>query len=111
MLARRAAARPVLVSPARLKQPGDRVEDGTGTGTWGSCDHKGVSAGMEDIRPWLEALVAANGSDLHMKAGSPPRIRVDGRLSGLDAPPLDTAMLNGVVEAIVRPDLAEEFKR
>jgi twitching motility protein PilT len=66
---------------------------------------------MEDIKPWLEALVAANGSDLHMKVGSPPRIRVDGRLSALDAPPLDSAILNRVVDTIVRADLAEEFKR
>ncbi|HZA84931.1 MAG TPA: glycosyltransferase, partial [Actinomycetes bacterium] len=29
---------------------------------------------------WLEALVAAKGSDLHLKVGSPPRMRVDGRL-------------------------------
>jgi twitching motility protein PilT len=66
---------------------------------------------MEDIRPWLEALVAANGSDLHMKAGSPPRIRVDGNLNGLEAPPLAPDAINRIVEAIVRPDLAEDFKR
>lgn len=29
---------------------------------------------------WLEALVAAKGSDLHLKVGSPPGMRVDGRL-------------------------------
>jgi twitching motility protein PilT len=66
---------------------------------------------MEDIRPWLEALVAAKGSDLHMKVGSPPRVRVDGRLNALDAEPLDSGALNRVLDAIVRPDLADEFKR
>jgi Tfp pilus assembly ATPase PilU len=42
---------------------------------------------------WLEALVAAKGSDLHLKVGSPPRMRVDGRLVVLDGPHLtpDTA--------------------
>jgi twitching motility protein PilT len=35
---------------------------------------------------WLEALVAAKGSDLHLKVGSPPRMRVDGRLVMLEGP-------------------------
>ena len=35
---------------------------------------------------WMEALVAAKGSDLHLKVGSPPRMRVDGRLVVLDGP-------------------------
>src|SRR6266498_4718968 len=65
---------------------------------------------MDEIRPWLEALVAAKGSDLHMKVGSPPRVRVDGRLNVLDAPPLDSGALNRMLDAIVRPDLADEFK-
>jgi twitching motility protein PilT len=37
---------------------------------------------------WLEALVAAKGSDLHLKVGSPPRMRVDGRLVMLEGPSL-----------------------
>ena len=35
---------------------------------------------MTSMMTWLEALVAAKGSDLHLKVGSPPRMRVDGRL-------------------------------
>ena len=35
---------------------------------------------------WMEALVAAKGSDLHLKVGSPPRMRVDGRLVMLEGP-------------------------
>jgi twitching motility protein PilT len=35
---------------------------------------------------WLEALVNARGSDLHVKVGSSPRMRVDGRLVVLDGP-------------------------
>ena len=41
---------------------------------------------MTSMMPWLEALVAAKGSDLHLKVGSPPRMRVDGRLVVLDGP-------------------------
>jgi twitching motility protein PilT len=40
----------------------------------------------------MEALVAAKGPDLHLKAGSPPRMRVDGRLVVLDGPALTPEM-------------------
>ncbi|RYZ27980.1 MAG: type IV pili twitching motility protein PilT, partial [Propionibacteriaceae bacterium] len=43
------------------------------------------------IAPYLQALVELRGSDLHCKAGSPPRIRIDGRLRSLQAPPLTPA--------------------
>ena len=39
---------------------------------------------MTSMLTWLEALVAAKGSDLHLKVGSPPRMRVDGQLIVLD---------------------------
>jgi Tfp pilus assembly ATPase PilU len=39
---------------------------------------------VSSMMAWLEALVAAKGSDLHLKVGSPPRMRVDGRLVALD---------------------------
>ncbi len=38
------------------------------------------------ISPYLRALVEHAGSDLHLKAGSPPRIRISGELVALDAP-------------------------
>ncbi len=37
------------------------------------------------VQPFLQALVEAQGSDLHCKVGSPPRIRIDGRLRRLQA--------------------------
>ncbi|MDI6715639.1 MAG: type IV pilus twitching motility protein PilT [Actinomycetota bacterium] len=40
---------------------------------------------MHDL---LRALVGRNGSDLHIKAGSPPYLRVDGRLYPMNAPAL-----------------------
>jgi twitching motility protein PilT len=40
---------------------------------------------MEDL---LALLVRKGGSDLHISAGSPPRIRVDGALVPVDTPPL-----------------------
>jgi twitching motility protein PilT len=60
---------------------------------------------------WLEALVAARGSDLHLKAGSPPRIRVDGRLIAIDGPVLTPEMTENLLGEVIRPGLLEEFQR
>jgi twitching motility protein PilT len=60
---------------------------------------------------WLEALVAARGSDLHLKAGSPPRIRVDGRLIAIDGPVLTPEMTENLLGEVIRPGLFEEFQR
>jgi len=39
-----------------------------------------------NIRSVLEKMIAARGSDLHLKAGTPPVVRVDGVLYTLDEP-------------------------
>jgi twitching motility protein PilT len=48
------------------------------------------------IGPFLRALMELTGSDLHCKVGSPPRVRIDGRLRKLqarDLTPDDTAAM------------------
>ncbi|WP_041292687.1 type IV pilus twitching motility protein PilT [Kineococcus radiotolerans] len=63
------------------------------------------------MAPYLRALVDLRGSDLHCKAGSPPRIRIDGRLRALQAPALTADVTERMLEQILRPDLVEEFAR
>jgi twitching motility protein PilT len=41
-----------------------------------------------DIRKLLEEMVERNASDLHLTAGVPPQIRIDGALVAADRPPL-----------------------
>jgi hypothetical protein len=60
---------------------------------------------------WLEALVAAKGSDLHLKVGSPPRMRVDGRLVVLDGPHLTPDMAEELLRDLIRPDLHQQFHK
>jgi twitching motility protein PilT len=60
---------------------------------------------------WLEALVAALGSDLHLKVGSRPRIRVDGRLTTIDGPTITPELADTLLREVIRPDLFEEFQR
>ncbi len=61
--------------------------------------------------PYLRALVELFGSDLHCKVGSPPRVRIDGRLRRLQAPVLTAADTQVMAEQVLRADLAAEFAR
>ncbi|HLI58364.1 MAG TPA: type IV pilus twitching motility protein PilT [Solirubrobacteraceae bacterium] len=66
-----------------------------------------------DIKAALEHLSARQGSDLHVKVGSPPMIRVDGELEpipGLEPlKPVDTEMAVG--EILRDPSRVEELRR
>ncbi|HEV8164944.1 MAG TPA: ATPase, T2SS/T4P/T4SS family, partial [Actinomycetota bacterium] len=66
---------------------------------------------MTNLTAWLEALVGARGSDLHIKVGSTPRMRVDGRLQTLDGPVITSDMAEGLLSEVIRPDLFDEFQR
>jgi twitching motility protein PilT len=60
---------------------------------------------------WLEALVAAKGSDLHLKVGSPPRMRVDSRLVMLEGPSLTPEVAENLLRDLIRPDLLQQFQQ
>jgi twitching motility protein PilT len=66
---------------------------------------------VDNLRAWLEALTSLHGSDLHVKVGSAPRVRVDGRLVRLDAPPVTREVAEGVLRELIRDDLYEEFQQ
>ncbi len=63
--------------------------------------------------PSMEDLVREanekNASDLHLSAGGPPRLRVDGDLVATDHPALDAAAVQALVEAIMTPAQREHF--
>ncbi len=61
------------------------------------------------IEPYLRALVDSSGSDLHLKAGVVPRIRVDGTLHPLRGGPLSPADTEHMLSQIIRRDLVTEF--
>jgi twitching motility protein PilT len=63
------------------------------------------------IEPFLRALVECGGSDLHCKVGSPPRVRIDGRLRKLQTRDLAAADTEVMVGEVLRADLVEEFNR
>ncbi|GAA3618188.1 type IV pilus twitching motility protein PilT [Kineosporia mesophila] len=62
------------------------------------------------VVPFLRALSELYGSDLHCKVGSPPRIRIDGKLRRLDVPALSPADTEAMVAEVLRDDLRAQFQ-
>jgi len=63
---------------------------------------------------WLDGLLSAmesqDASDLHVKVGSPPRVRVHGDLRRLEGQPVLTNDVTAeMAAAIMRPEVAEQF--
>jgi twitching motility protein PilT len=61
----------------------------------------------------MEALVREatekNASDLHLSAGGPPRIRIDGDLVPTDHPTLDGDGVQALIETIMTPEQRQHF--
>ena len=65
---------------------------------------------MAEFTGWLRDLVAEEGSDLHLKAGSPPKIRQgDGRLVALAHAPLSPQESESIAGTIIPEDRRERF--
>jgi len=63
------------------------------------------------IEPFLRALVESNGSDLHCKVGSPPRIRIDGTLRKLQTRDLTAEDTERMAAEVLRDDMIVQFGR
>jgi twitching motility protein PilT len=61
------------------------------------------------IAPYLQAVVVNHGSDLHLKVGSPPRIRISGSLVPLQVEPLTAAAVEALVRETMPADIDESF--
>src|SRR3954468_7913803 len=54
-------------------------------------------------------MVQRNASDLLLKVGRPPTVRVNGELAGLDMPPLKPEDLKALAEQVMTPRQVKEF--
>lgn len=63
------------------------------------------------LRSWLGALTERDASDLHLKVGRPPTIRLAGELVGLDYPALQAEELSALAEQIMPPRYLKEFQQ
>jgi twitching motility protein PilT len=62
-----------------------------------------------ELVEWLRELSAGEGSDLHIKAGSPPMIRETGRLRRLDRPTVSAQETHELARVIVPPNRRDRF--
>ncbi|MBN2071361.1 MAG: type IV pilus twitching motility protein PilT [Candidatus Krumholzibacteriota bacterium] len=63
------------------------------------------------IKNILEAMIAKNGSDLHIKAGLPPVVRIDGKLTHLDFDRPGPKDMEAIAEQILTPAQRDKFKK
>lgn len=57
----------------------------------------------------LQTMVQQGGSDLHLKIGRPPTMRLNGELVPMDLPPLKPEDLRSIGEQIIPPKQRKEF--
>jgi len=57
----------------------------------------------------LQEMIRLNGSDLHLKVGRPPTVRVDGELETLDQAPMRPEDLRALAEQLMTPRQVKQF--
>ncbi len=63
-----------------------------------------------DVQQLLRTMVERKASDLHLTAGSPPQLRIDGRLYALRTPPLTASETHAVAYAILNERQRRTFE-
>ncbi len=58
----------------------------------------------------LKLMIDQNASDLHITAGSPPRLRINGRLVPIDAPPLTPAETKRLCYSVLTDSQKKKFE-
>ncbi len=64
-----------------------------------------------NIKSILESMIQKRGSDLHLKAGLPPVVRIDGKLSHLDFERPSPKDMEEVADQILTPTQKEKFRK
>jgi len=62
-----------------------------------------------DYRGVLTQMIQRNASDLHLKVGRPPTLRIDGELTTLELPPMRPEDLRFIAEQMMAPKNLKEF--
>jgi twitching motility protein PilT len=70
-----------------------------------------VPVDLSSIEPYLTVLALHNATDLHLTAGAPPLLRIDGKLTPVDEPPLDAVRVEQLVLGLISGELRERFYR
>jgi len=65
---------------------------------------------IPEFNSWLEELVKGEGSDLHVKVGSPPMVRLPHGLIRLDRDPLSPIETQAIADGVIPGDRKEIFR-
>jgi twitching motility protein PilT len=65
---------------------------------------------IEEFGGWLAALNRSEGSDLHVKVGTPPKVRLSGVLMSLEHPPLTDEDTGAIAAAIIPANRRQLFE-
>ncbi len=66
---------------------------------------------MHEIDPLLKEMEAAGASDLHIKTGRPPALRVDGVMRVMETAPVSYEEVERMVKTVLPPRLQEQYLR
>jgi twitching motility protein PilT len=69
----------------------------------------GESAAPFNFKAILQRMVQAGASDLHLKVGRPPTLRIQGDLAPMDGPALRPDELKSLAEQVMTPRQVREF--
>lgn len=98
-MARRSSASIRMAKPTTAANPAPGGGPTGGQGGGGGFNFKEV----------LQQLVQRNASDLHLKVGRPPTLRLHGELVLLQTPPLKPEDLKALAEQLMTPRQVKEF--
>jgi twitching motility protein PilT len=66
---------------------------------------------MVSMEELLTLMVQRGGSDLHISVGSPPKIRIDGKLVDTDYEPLQPEVSKKLIYSVLGPDQVAKFEK
>jgi len=99
-----------VIEPGRRDTAGPMAGDTDGAHPVQLAPAGGRRGIVDEFNGWLSMLVERNGSDLHLKVGTPPKIRESGALLPLEREHLSHDEMEAIGAAIVPPDRVERFE-
>ncbi len=70
-----------------------------------------TDSAVAEFDGWLRDLMEGQGSDLHVKVGSPPMIRLPDGLKRMDRDPITPVETSAIAESIIPADRKETFDK
>ena len=99
-----------MIEPGQQGVAGPTASDTDGERPVRLAAAEGRGGIVDEFNGWLSLLVERDGSDLHVKVGTPPKVRQSGALLPLDREPLSHDEMEAIGTAIVPHERVERFE-